>query len=110
MAEDTRTLSGHWLGQYQLLDLLKKGGMADVYRARERDTDRLVAVKVLPAALAADPDYVARFKNEVVQLRKLAHPNIVPIESFGEQGRLFLSRNAPAQWLAARCANTPGAR
>ena len=89
MAEDTRSLSGHWLGQYQLLDLLKKGGMADVYRARERDTDRLVAVKVLPAALAADPDYVARFKNEVVQLRKLAHPNIVPIESFGEQGRHF---------------------
>ena len=89
MAEDTRSLSGHWLGQYQLLDLLKKGGMADVYRARERDTDRLVAVKVLPAALAADPDYVARFKNEAVQLRKLAHPNIVTIESFGEQGPYF---------------------
>lgn len=63
--------------------------MADVYRARERDTDRLVAVKILPRALAADADYVARFKNEAVQLRKLAHPNIVTIESFGEQGPYF---------------------
>src|SRR4029077_13032774 len=77
------------LGAYLLLDLLKRGGMAEVYRGRELATNRMVAIKVLPPALAMDADYVARFKNEVVQVRKLAHPNIAPIESFGEEGPYF---------------------
>jgi serine/threonine-protein kinase len=81
--------SGHRLGAYLLLDLLKRGGMAEIYRGRELATNRMVAIKVLPPALAADPDYVARFKNEVIQVRKLANPNIVPIESFGEEGSYF---------------------
>ena len=89
MAQDSRALSGQWLGNYQLLDLLNTGGMAEVYRARESSTNRLVAVKVLPPALAADPAYVTRFKNEAIQVRKLAHPNIVPIEDFGQQGQYF---------------------
>ena len=74
---------------YQLLDLLNKGGMAEVYRARESGTNRLVAVKVLPPALAADPAYVTRFKNEAIQVRKLAHPNIVPIERLWAAGAYF---------------------
>ena len=89
MAQDSRALSGQWLGDYQLLDLLNTGGMAEVYRARESSTNRLVAVKVLPPALAADPAYVTRFKNEAIQVRKLAHPNIVRIEDFGQQGQYF---------------------
>jgi serine/threonine-protein kinase len=60
--------------------------MATVYRARELDTGRMVAIKVLSQILATDPAYVARFKNEVAQVRKLAHPNIVPIEFFGVEG------------------------
>ncbi len=63
--------------------------MADVYRGQERGTNREVAVKVLTPALAADPDYVASFKNEIAQVRRLNHPNIVPIEAFGEQGSYF---------------------
>ena len=89
MAGDNRALSGQWLGNYQLQGLLKRGGMAEVYRGREIDTQREVAVKVLSPALAADPDYVASFRNEILQVRKLAHPNIVPIEAFGEQGPYF---------------------
>jgi len=78
--------SGQRLGRYQLLELLKSGGMATVYRAREADTGRVVAIKVLSQLLATDPVSVTRFKNEVAQVRKLAHPNIVPIEYFGVEG------------------------
>jgi serine/threonine-protein kinase len=83
---DNRALTGQWLGNYRLLGLLKKGGMAEVYRAQEIETGREVAVKVLSPALAADPEYVTSFRNEIAQVRKLDHPNIVPIEAFGEQG------------------------
>jgi serine/threonine protein kinase len=60
--------------------------MATVYSATEQESGRVVAVKVLSPILATDPAYVARFKNEVAQVRKLAHPNIVPIEYFGVEG------------------------
>lgn len=86
MAGDNRGLSGQWLGNYLLEGLLKHGGMAEVYRGREVDTGREVAVKVLSPALAEDPDYVESFRNEIAQVRRLDHPNIVPIEAFGEQG------------------------
>ena len=79
-------LSGQRLGRYWLLESLKSGGMATVYSATEQETGRVVAVKVLSPILATDPAYVARFKNEVAQVRKLAHPNIVPIEYFGVEG------------------------
>ena len=55
-------LAGQRLGDYELTALLGAGGMAEVYRALDVDMDRAVAVKVLPAALAADPGYVARFR------------------------------------------------
>ena len=75
--------NGQRLGKYQILELLKTGGMASVYRARELDTGRVVAIKVLSQILSTDPAYVTRFTNEVAQVLKLAHPNIVPIEYFG---------------------------
>jgi serine/threonine-protein kinase len=78
--------NGQRLGRYLLLEPIKSGGMAIVYRARDLDTDRVVAIKVLSQTLARDPAYVQRFKNEVAQVRKLAHPNIVPIEFFGAEG------------------------
>src|SRR5690242_5954438 len=78
--------NGQRLGKYQLVELVKTGGMATVFRAKELGTGRVVAIKVLSQILATDPAYVARFKNEVTQVRKLAHPNIVPIEYFGVEG------------------------
>jgi eukaryotic-like serine/threonine-protein kinase len=78
--------SGQRLGPYVIEGLLKRGGMANVYRGRAVETGRAVAIKVLPPLLASDSVSIARFKNEVVQVRKLAHPHIVPIESFGEEG------------------------
>jgi serine/threonine protein kinase len=60
--------------------------MAEVYQARDAVLNRAVAVKVLPLALAADPSYVERFRNEAQAVGALNHPNIVPILVFGEQG------------------------
>jgi serine/threonine protein kinase len=79
-------LIGQWLGEYQLQGLLGVGGMAEVYWARDAVLGRVVAVKVLPLALAADPSYVERFRNEALAVGALNHPNIVPIHVFAEQG------------------------
>jgi serine/threonine-protein kinase len=79
-------MTGQWLGDYQLEGLLGVGGMAEVYQARDAVINREVAVKVLPPALAADPNYVERFRNEAQAVGALNHPNIVPIHTFGEQG------------------------
>ena len=89
VTEDNRTLSGERFGKYQLQELLKRGTMADVYRGLELDTNRAVAITVLAPALTADPDYVAGLKDEIVQILGLAHPNIAPIVSFGEQRPYF---------------------
>ena len=79
-------LTGQWLGDYQLQGVLGVGGMAEVYQARDAVINREVAVKVLPLALAADPSYVERFRNEAQAVGALNHPNIVPVHPFGEQG------------------------
>jgi serine/threonine-protein kinase len=60
--------------------------MAEVYQARDAVINREVAVKVLPLALAADPSYVERFRNEAHAVGMLNHPNIVAVHHFGEQG------------------------
>jgi serine/threonine-protein kinase len=84
-------LVGQTLQGFQLLALLDAGGMAEVYRGRDVALDREVAVKVLPAALATDAGYVARFRDEARRVAALAHPNIVPVYHFGEErGLLFL--------------------
>ncbi|HEY7727638.1 MAG TPA: protein kinase, partial [Candidatus Eisenbacteria bacterium] len=65
---------------------LGAGGMGEVYRARDARLGRDVAVKVLPAALAADPDRLARFEREARVVAALSHPNILAIHDFGSQG------------------------
>jgi TolB-like protein/tetratricopeptide (TPR) repeat protein len=78
------TLSaGTRLGPYEILSPLGAGGMGEVYRARDRKLDRDVAVKVLPQAIAADPDALARFEREAKAVAALSHPNILAIHDFG---------------------------
>lgn len=67
---------GTRLGGYDILAPLGAGAMAEVYRARDAKLNRDVAIKILPAALAADPDAQARFQREAQAVAALSHPNI----------------------------------
>jgi serine/threonine protein kinase/Tol biopolymer transport system component len=67
---------GRQLGAYTILDLLGSGGMGDVYRARDRQLDRDVAIKILPPLFTKDPDRLARFEREAKILAALNHPHI----------------------------------
>jgi serine/threonine protein kinase len=70
---------GDKLGSYEILELIGKGGMGEVYRAHDKNLSRDVAIKVLPAALAQDPDRLARFEREAKVLVAMNHPNIAII-------------------------------
>jgi serine/threonine protein kinase len=74
---------GTRLGTYEIVALLGAGGMGEVYRARDHNLRRDVAVKVLPDALSADRDRVARFEREARAVAALSHPNILAIHDFG---------------------------
>ena len=77
--------SGTKLGSYEIVAPLGAGGMGEVYRARDTKLKREVAIKVLPQALAADPDALARFEREALAVAALSHPNILAIHDFGKQ-------------------------
>jgi Tol biopolymer transport system component len=70
---------GTRLGSYQILSALGAGGMGEVYRATDTKLKRQVAIKVIPAGLASDPDRLARFQREAEMLATLNHPNIAAI-------------------------------
>src|SRR6266852_4269963 len=70
---------GDKLGPYEILAPLGAGGMGEVYRARDTKLEREVAVKILPDALAQDPERLARFEREAKVLAALNHPNIAQI-------------------------------
>src|SRR6185437_8821230 len=76
--------AGDRLGSYEILTTLGAGGMGEVWKARDTRLDRLVAIKILSASLAADPDALARFEREALSVAKLSHPNILAIYEFGK--------------------------
>lgn len=75
---------GTRLGPYEVLALLGAGGMGEVYRARDGKLNREVALKILPDAVASDPDRLARFTREAQTLAALNHPNIGTIYGIEE--------------------------
>ncbi len=77
------SLVGSRLGDYQLLRKLGRGGMADVYAARQLSLGREVALKVLRPDFARDKDYIHRFRREARAAAKLNHPNIVQVYDVG---------------------------
>jgi len=77
---------GQRLGAYEVVGPLGAGGLGEVYRARHTALDRLVAIKVLPAPLAVDPDAGARFEREARAVAALSHPNILAIHDFAIDG------------------------
>lgn len=72
------------LGHYEIIARIGHGGMGDVYRGYERALDRQVAIKVLPAELARQQDFIRRFQAEATAAAKLIHPNIIQIYFIGE--------------------------
>ena len=80
--------AGTRLGAYDVVGLLGAGGMGEVYRARDTRLRREVALKVLPAAFAADADRLARFRREAHVLATLNHPHIAAIYGLEESDGL----------------------
>jgi Tol biopolymer transport system component/predicted Ser/Thr protein kinase len=76
--------TGSKLGAYEIVAPLGAGGMGEVYRAKDARLGREVAIKVLPTALASDPDRRARFEQEARSASGLNHPNILTIYDIGE--------------------------
>ncbi len=90
-ANGAANLTGQRLGVYLVQGLLGKGGMGEVYRARDTRLDRDVAIKVLPRAFTADPDRLARFEREARVLASLNHSHIGMIHGLEEsRGTLAL--------------------
>jgi Tol biopolymer transport system component len=81
--------AGTKLGPYEILAPIGAGGMGEVYRARDTKLDREVAIKILPEALAQNPDRLARLEREAKVLAALNHPNIAQIYGV-EQGALVM--------------------
>ncbi len=69
--------------RYEILQLLGEGGMGAVYKARDRELDRLVAVKVIRPELASQPEILQRFKQELILARKITHRNVIRIYDLG---------------------------
>ena len=104
------TLStGTRLGPYEILAPLGAGGMGEVYRARDTRLGREVAVKVLPAHRAQDPDALARLEREAQAVAALSHPNILAIHDLGtDQGVFFVvTELLEGETLRNRLASSP---
>src|SRR6202161_1243649 len=89
--------AGIKLGPYEILAPIGTGGMGEVYRARDTKLKRDVALKVLPAAVAGDPERMARFHREAEVLAALNHPNIAQI--YGIEERALVMELVPGETL-----------
>jgi eukaryotic-like serine/threonine-protein kinase len=100
------TLSpGTRLGPYEVVAAIGAGGMGEVFRARDTKLNRDVAIKVLPAAFADDPERLARFTREAQTLASLNHPNIAAI--YGIEGQALVMELVEGEDLSAHIARGP---
>ena len=117
---------GRFFPQLEITRLLGRGGMGAVYQARQKQLDRVVALKILPPGVSQDPSFAERFVREARALAKLAHPHIVTLYEFGQADGLFYflmefvdgvslrkllegGRISPARGAGHRAANLRGA-
>ena len=96
--------AGQRLGHYEVVGPLGAGGMGEVYRATDTTLKRDVAIKILPAAFAADPERLARFEREAQVLAQLHHPNIASIFGLHDEGgvRFLAMELVPGETLEER--------
>ena len=87
--DDTASVREALKDEYELEKELGRGGMAIVYKARDKSLEREVAIKVLPFSLSFDAEFVERFQREARTSAKLEHPNIIPIYRVGKSGRVI---------------------
>jgi serine/threonine protein kinase len=84
-------VDGTPFGRYVLVELLGRGGMGEVWRAHDTETDRIVAIKLLPAYLSGDQEFKQRFRREAHAAARLNNPHVIPIHHYGEiEGQLYV--------------------
>ena len=106
---EDNTLVGRRLSHYQALSLLGAGGMGEVYLAQDPRLDRMVALKILPGDLAADPDRMQRFAREARAASALNHPNVATIYDVGESDGIhfIVMEHVEGETIATRIAGRP---
>ena len=99
--------TGTRLGPYEIQSQLGAGGMGEVYKARDSRLDRTVAIKVLPAHVATDPDLKQRFEREAKAIAALNHPHICTLHDIGSEGGtdFLVMEYLDGQTLAQRLEN-----
>jgi len=80
---------GKMVGRYQIVELLGRGGMAEVYKAYQQSLDRYVAIKLMHTFLSEDSDFFERFNREAKNVAALRHPNIIQIHDFDHEGKTY---------------------
>jgi serine/threonine-protein kinase len=105
----TGTLTGHEFAGFSVIELIGRGGMAEVYRARQTGLNRDVAIKTLSPGLGDEGQFRARFEREGRTLASLNHPNIVRVYAAGEHNGVFYiaMEFIEGESLAQRLARTP---
>ena len=100
---------GDRLGAFEILGLLGAGGMGEVYRARDTRLDRLVALKVLPARAASDPNFQRRLTREAKSISQLNHPHICTLFDVGSHDDInfLVMEHLEGETLAARLDRGP---
>ncbi len=84
-------MDGTPFGRYRLIELLGRGGMGEVWRAFDTETDRIVAVKLLPPHLSENDEFHRRFRREAHAAARLNNPHVIPIHNYGEiDGQLYV--------------------
>ncbi|HEY6333159.1 MAG TPA: serine/threonine-protein kinase, partial [Blastocatellia bacterium] len=107
---DTESLAGRTLGNYEILSLIGKGGMGDVYLAEDSRLGRKVAIKILPLVFMTDWYRVHRFEQEAKAASALNHPNIITIHDIGisETGRFIVMEHVAGRTLRDLGSKSPG--
>src|SRR5215207_4887068 len=75
---------GRTLGSYRIVEQIGAGGMASVYKAYDPNTDRFVALKILPEHYGKDSEFYERFRREAKSIANLEHIHILPVHAYGE--------------------------